>query len=333
MEPQTITSPLQRVPGEGKNMKHVKNCTELYMGSLGLEHLSGFHSLVNLEVLWINNNRLKFITNLGKNFRIKVLYAQDNAICSLKGSLRYFKFLEVLDLSRNELRDLDKMICHLKSFSFLTHLNLQGNPCCEEPDYRLLVIHELPSVRVLDHHVITNQERRRAQEIIGGGIQSSLIVFGKRSLPYDPRFNEKVPIFSKLEQGVYEECARIRSAKGHSGDQDVDCSPSCASNFPPPPGWTEAIRKSVFGSEIKKLSFPKDGVQFRQSSSCPVTARGEEGARDIFTHWNCRSKPSKEVPAMRDSGSIKLSVGAYNRFLEKKRAAESWVLTRNTAVL
>jgi hypothetical protein len=32
--------------------------------------------LVNLEVLWVNNNQLQCITNLDSNFRIKKLYAQ-----------------------------------------------------------------------------------------------------------------------------------------------------------------------------------------------------------------------------------------------------------------
>ena len=32
---------------------------------------------------------------------------------------------------------------------------LQGNPCCEEPDYRLLAIHAMPSLQVLDHHQVS----------------------------------------------------------------------------------------------------------------------------------------------------------------------------------
>lgn len=32
---------------------------------------------------------------------------------------------------------------------------LQGNPLCEEPEYRLLVIHAIPSLKVLDQHAVT----------------------------------------------------------------------------------------------------------------------------------------------------------------------------------
>ncbi len=48
-----------------------------------------------------------------------------------------FKFLESLDLSNNQLRDLDKLLKTLEKLKFIKNLNLTGNPCCEEPDYRL----------------------------------------------------------------------------------------------------------------------------------------------------------------------------------------------------
>lgn len=50
---------------------------------------------------------------------------KENSICTLKGSLPSFKFIEILDLSKNQLRGLGKTVESLKKFSFLTHLNLQ----------------------------------------------------------------------------------------------------------------------------------------------------------------------------------------------------------------
>lgn len=52
------------------------DCTEIYMGGMGLVSLHGFHLLGNLEVLWVDNNQLKYINNLETNFRVKALYAQ-----------------------------------------------------------------------------------------------------------------------------------------------------------------------------------------------------------------------------------------------------------------
>jgi Leucine-rich repeat (LRR) protein len=50
------------------------DCTELYLAKRGIEKLAGFERLVNLEVLWLNNNKLQAITALDANIRIKQLY-------------------------------------------------------------------------------------------------------------------------------------------------------------------------------------------------------------------------------------------------------------------
>lgn len=54
----------------------------------------------------------------------QVLNAQDNQICTLKGSLPAFTNLEQLDLSGNQLRDLAKLLPVLQRFQLLKHLNL-----------------------------------------------------------------------------------------------------------------------------------------------------------------------------------------------------------------
>ena len=54
---------------------------------------------------------------------------QDNQICTLKGSLEKFTFLQQLDLSGNALRDLEKLLVTLQHFKFMTHLNLAVRRC------------------------------------------------------------------------------------------------------------------------------------------------------------------------------------------------------------
>ena len=151
----------------------------------------------------MNGNKLKKINNLEANFRMKVLNAQDNQICTLKGSLTIFRNLEQLDLSNNQLRDLAKLLPVLERFQFLTHLNLKGNPCCEEPDYRLQVVYAMPGLRVLDQHVITAAERLKAKANIGGDIAALTVAFGLRA---PPRTLEKVPEQSVLEQELAKVC-------------------------------------------------------------------------------------------------------------------------------
>jgi hypothetical protein len=67
-------------------------------------------------------------------------------------------------LNNNELRDLDKNLDILRDFTQLVQLNLADNPVAEEPNYRLRVITAIPSVQVLDRHVVTLEEREKAKQ-------------------------------------------------------------------------------------------------------------------------------------------------------------------------
>jgi len=48
--------------------------------------------------------------------------------------MQYLKHLETLIIYNNELRDLDKILNFLKSYTHLTHLDLFNNPLAEEPN-------------------------------------------------------------------------------------------------------------------------------------------------------------------------------------------------------
>lgn len=51
-----VSDPLLELPVV--NAKQIKDTTELHMGSRGIEVLWGFTRFVNLEMLWINNNKV-----------------------------------------------------------------------------------------------------------------------------------------------------------------------------------------------------------------------------------------------------------------------------------
>ena len=89
------SDPLAELPV--KNAESIRNCTEMYLSGRGIEVLAGFERFVNIEVLWINNNRvcgpvtlweqvshptlqLLEIENLDQCIRIKELYAHNNRI-------------------------------------------------------------------------------------------------------------------------------------------------------------------------------------------------------------------------------------------------------------
>lgn len=145
-----------------QNAKYVKNCLELYLGSKNIDILRGFDVFANLEVLWLNDNNISNLRGLEENFRLKELYLHKNKLTTLKGIRLPCIFLKRLTLYENKISDLNAVIECLSKLRTLEQLELQNNPCAEEPNYRLRVINACPSVRVFDSHVVTDTERKRA---------------------------------------------------------------------------------------------------------------------------------------------------------------------------
>lgn len=61
---------------------------------------------------------MRNLDGLSTNFRIKKVYCQNNILDNIEG-IRRFKFLEVLLIQNNRLRNLDKFIGFLQKFAFL----------------------------------------------------------------------------------------------------------------------------------------------------------------------------------------------------------------------
>jgi len=146
-----------------KNAKYAKNTIELHLADRNLQELSNFEKFMNLECLWLNNNKIEKLEGLEKNFRLRELYLHNNRIKTLQGSVSNLINLRVLTLYDNEIRDLDKNLDILEKFQQLTQLDLSNNPVAEEPNYRLRVILTVPSLQVLDRHVVTMEERIKAR--------------------------------------------------------------------------------------------------------------------------------------------------------------------------
>ena len=149
-----------------KTRLYAKDTTEIELSNRKITHLCFFEQFENLEALWLNNNKLKKIENLDKNFRIKELFVSQNRLITLEGSLLVMKFLKVLLLDNNKLRQLDKQLVYLKQLPFLENLNLFNNPLAEEPEYRYRVIFNIPKLKVFDRHKITEFEKIKAEKVV-----------------------------------------------------------------------------------------------------------------------------------------------------------------------
>jgi Leucine-rich repeat (LRR) protein len=76
---------------------------------------------------------------------------------SLDKSLVRLAFLRRLHLSGNRISDLEKTLSVLRHFRYLEQLDLRGNPIADEPNYRYRVLKCLPSLKILDCHVLRGE--------------------------------------------------------------------------------------------------------------------------------------------------------------------------------
>jgi hypothetical protein len=148
-----------------KNYKYVKNCTDVFLANRGITVLRGFEPFVNVEVLWLQGNRLTNLdASLANNSRLKQVYLANNRLRSLGTGLDA-KFLDVLDLSHNSLSNLAGLLRVLARNQYLTSLDLTGNPVAEEDQYRLRVLSALPTLQMFDGRSVKTDERSAAQKM------------------------------------------------------------------------------------------------------------------------------------------------------------------------
>ena len=128
--------------------------------------------------------QLENLEGLEENFRIKELYVHGNKIKSgyKEGGLSHCTFLSRLSLNDNKLDDLENVITELKPKNHLKNLDLFGNPIAQEDNYRLRIIGELPTLRMLDRHEITVDERVAAKAYLKKMKKMSNFTLSKRTI-------------------------------------------------------------------------------------------------------------------------------------------------------
>jgi len=148
--------------GEMTSNKDVANCKELHLAGRGITVLSNFERFKNLSVLWLNNNKLKDLSGLEHNFRVRSLYCHCNHLNFLGNSLDTFLSLNSLTLNDNHFDNMEDVLHSLREMKSLESLDLYNNPVAQEDNYRTRIIVELPSLEVLDKKPIDAEERSNA---------------------------------------------------------------------------------------------------------------------------------------------------------------------------
>ena len=82
-----------------------------------------FSEFRNLRRLWLNENRLRFISFLPHNFRLSELYISDNSLVTIAHSIRHLTGLQTLSLNNNQLARLDETVSELQNMQGLRNLS------------------------------------------------------------------------------------------------------------------------------------------------------------------------------------------------------------------
>ncbi|KAJ3244418.1 U2 small nuclear ribonucleoprotein A' [Chytriomyces hyalinus] len=107
--------------------------------------------------------------------RLSTLLCSANRISSVDPKLKdKIPALKSLILCNNNLEQLGDLAA-LGAFKGLIRLALVGNPVCAKKNYRLWVIFNCPSVRVLDFRRVKDAERKAAKELFSGSKEAKTL--------------------------------------------------------------------------------------------------------------------------------------------------------------
>ena len=121
-----------------ENLAHLTNLVWLDLSFNNITKIEGLETLVHLKDLTLYHNQITHIENLDAN-----------------------QSLECLSLGKNRIKSMD-CVTYLRSFPSLRMLNLEGNPICQEEEYRLYLLGFIPQLSYLDFVMVGEDERAKA---------------------------------------------------------------------------------------------------------------------------------------------------------------------------
>jgi len=117
---------------------------------------------VNLEWLDLSFNNIRAVTGLDSLTKLKDLSLYNNSIDSING-LDSCTALHCLSVGNNSISSLENLM-YLRKFKNLRMLNLEGNPVCHDPEYRMFVLAHIRNLKYLDYAMVIESDVIAAKE-------------------------------------------------------------------------------------------------------------------------------------------------------------------------
>ncbi|KAJ7985395.1 hypothetical protein DPEC_G00351610 [Dallia pectoralis] len=180
-----------------------KDVCQLYLAKKGLTNVPDLSRFSMLRYLWLNNNKIKEFSHNTINCCLTELYLQNNEIKSISGALGHLTCLRVLLLHNNQMKKLEGCMAELRNMRDLHTVTFFLNPISQEAGYRLYVVHNLPSVQVLDRREVKQEERRRSFQMFRPERYRVLqsVAFGRRA---ETPLRRQASIYGKGEHLSYD---------------------------------------------------------------------------------------------------------------------------------
>eukprot|EP00301_Raphidiophrys_heterophryoidea_P022244 c6448_g1_i2.p1 GENE.c6448_g1_i2~~c6448_g1_i2.p1 ORF type:complete len:244 (+),score=67.67 c6448_g1_i2:322-1053(+) len=138
------------------------------------------------DVIDLSDNEIRKLDNFPILRRCHTLFISSNQISRVDASIgEALPSLTTIVLTNNQLTELADLH-NLAYVKRLTCLSLLGNPVTKRANYRLFVIHILPTVRLLDFRKVKQKERDAALKMFG--VRKPLVPAS--SLPSDDKDKE-----------------------------------------------------------------------------------------------------------------------------------------------
>lgn len=166
---------------ENRGIKKEKDVLELYLASRGLTDLQDLSRFKYLKCLWLNNNRFRRVQSIISSRGLVELHLENNHLVDIAGALHKLTCLETLMLHNNQLTKLKVVINELRKMQNLKTLSLFDNPLAQEENYRINVLSKLPSVELLDRHVVTLNEQIKAKAWCEDNVVDTKTAFGRHT--------------------------------------------------------------------------------------------------------------------------------------------------------
>ena len=144
------------------NLNGLKTLTTLKLDNNIISTIENLDHLVNLTWLDLSFNNISKISGLEALTKLTDLTLFNNSISTFSG-LEGLTNLNVLSIGNNNIGDV-KEIRGLRQYSNLNVLNMDGNPVCDDTEYKMTVLAFLPSIRFFDYVLIEEKERISAKE-------------------------------------------------------------------------------------------------------------------------------------------------------------------------